>query len=95
LHELKTSGDAVLQIADIADLISLGVDATDFASVTYGNAKDVGDAAFFLGFDGMIVPSARGTFQSLVLFAERLAPGSIESVAEEPIDRQVWRTTRK
>ena len=94
VNELKANADSVLTIADASELPSLGAAVEIFQTRDYKRTQDIGDAAFFLGFDGMIVPSARGRFQNLVLFTERLAPGQVASVAQEPIDWRSWRATK-
>jgi hypothetical protein len=38
----------------------------------YARTQAIGDAAYFLGFDGLIVPSARSRFLNFVLFDTRI-----------------------
>jgi hypothetical protein len=50
-----------------------------------------GDAAYFLGFDGLIAPGARWACLNLVLFTERLAPQSGTAGAATEIMWNAWR----
>jgi len=91
-HELKVAATANLVIADVAALGAYGVDAATYGARDYKRSQEIGDAAFFLGFDGLRAPSARGPFQNLVLFTERFAPEQIEPARAEPLD---WAALRK
>ena len=48
--------------------------------------QEIGDAAQFLGFAGIIVPSARWSGSNLVLFTDRLEPDTLAVLTQEPID---------
>jgi hypothetical protein len=48
-----------LKFADLNEPKPLGVDVKDYAKVLYGRTQEIGDAAAFLGFDGIIAPNAR------------------------------------
>jgi hypothetical protein len=50
--------------------------------------------AFFLGFNGLVVPSARSRFQNLVLFTDRIEVTGTEVENSEPVDWKAWRRTR-
>ena len=90
-NELKVRSDANLIIADVAELLRYGVAQDVFLTREYSRMQEIGDAAFFLGFDGLLVPSARGPFQNLVVFTERLGPDQIEKTREELIDWDSFR----
>jgi RES domain-containing protein len=91
VHELRVSADATLVIPDLAALTRLGVAADVFQSRNYARMQQIGDAAFFLGFDALIAPSARYACQNMVLFTERYDPGEITAVNRDVID---WDTRR-
>jgi hypothetical protein len=91
VYELSIELDEVLELKTIADIERLGISTADFSSLQYKACQPVGDAAYFMGFKGMLVPSARGPFRNLVLFSERVPSGACEVVGEQPIDWVQWR----
>jgi hypothetical protein len=92
-HKLKVSAIQTLKLADLPTLARLGVDTDRYADRDYRRTQPIADAAYFLGFDGLVAPSARYRCLNLVVFTERLAPQQIEAVSrdEQPIDWEAWR----
>lgn len=93
-HELKVSSVRAAQLADLPTLARLGVDTDRYADRDYGRTQPIADAAFFLGFDGLLAPSARWRCSNLVLFTDRVAPHQIEIVGSEP-QPVAWNEWRK
>ncbi len=93
VHTLKVEATQALRLADLGTLQKLGVDTTRYATREYGRTQEIADAAFFLGFDGLIAPSARWRCSNLVLFTERVPPEQIKVVqrSETPIIWDEWR----
>ena len=67
-------------------------------SISYGDrdyrrTQDISDAAYFLGFDGLVVPSARWSCANAVLFTDRTAPAALEVEAtdRDPVNWSEWR----
>jgi RES domain-containing protein len=92
-HRLRVIADRSLKLADLPALARLGVDIARYAERNYSHTQEIADAAYFLGFDGLIVPSARWPCSNLVLFTEQIPPEQIE-IAEssaDPIDWTAWR----
>jgi hypothetical protein len=83
-----------LKLADLAAVEGLGVSLEAYKDLTYGRTQEIGDAAAFLGFDGIIAPSARWHCQNLVLFSDRLAPGDVTVIESELVDWDAWRAIR-
>ena len=46
---------------------------------------------YFLGFDGIIAPSARWSCEAIVLFLDILSLDDIERVSQAPIEWTAWR----
>lgn len=88
--ELKVKSPKTLRIADLATLQKLGVDTGSYRERRYERTQMIADAAYFLDFDGLIVPSARWDCLNLVLFTSRLRPDDIELVRPDgdPVDWQ-------
>ncbi|HEY8064519.1 MAG TPA: RES family NAD+ phosphorylase [Methylosinus sp.] len=96
-HELTVRATKTLRIADMLKLKTLGVDVATYQERRYDQTQAIADAAFFLGFDGLIAPSARWTCSNLMLFTSRLQPGDIELAADVgvPIDWAEWRRANR
>ena len=92
-YRLKVSAEYSLKLADLATLARLGVDTARYTDRDYSRTQPIADAAYFLGFDGLIAPNARWSCLNLVLFTSRLAPQQIEISGsdERPIEWERWR----
>ncbi|HKH35243.1 MAG TPA: RES domain-containing protein [Beijerinckiaceae bacterium] len=75
-------------------LSKLGVDAR-YADRDYRRTQEVADAAFFLGFDGLIAPSARWACLNLVLFTDRIPPDRIQALEAEAIAAHEFQRLRR
>ena len=73
IHELvvATRKTATIRRQDFA---RLGISEAHFGDRKYQRTQEVGEAAAFLGFDGIFVPSARSQAQHLVLFPDNREP---------------------
>ena len=91
LHELQVRIDEALIFADLAQLEGLGVDRLRYRDMLYGRTREIADAAAFLGFNGLIAPSARWPCETIVLFLDAISLDDIEPVTEVPIDWMAWR----
>lgn len=93
-NRLKVTATQTLRLADLPTLARLGVDAARYTERDYRRTQEIADAAFFLGFDGLVAPSARWTCLNLILFTDRIPPDQIQ-VAEEPEVPVSWEEWRK
>jgi hypothetical protein len=91
--ELSVRSHRTLRFANLSALKNLGVDIDAYRERRYERTQAIADAAFFLGFDGLMAPSARWRCDNLVLFTSQTAPEDIEIVAAtgERIDWTAWR----
>ena len=94
IHRLRIRAKQVLDISKTDDIVRLGIDLSTFTSFNYSRTQAIGDAAFFLGFDGMIVPSARSKAQNLVVFSDRIGPDDIEVIHSELVNWKAWLENR-
>ena len=95
LHQLAIRTRSTLRFADLRGLEPLGVEACECSSLLYERTQEIGDAAAFLGFDGIIAPSARSPTLNLVLFVDHLQPDDLELVDSSPIDWLKWDRRRR
>lgn len=91
LFELAVKARQTLVLADMAQLKALGVEDSRYREMLYDRTQEIGAAAAFLGFDGLIVPSARWACQNIVLFLDAINLEEIRTVSSEPVDWQAWR----
>ncbi|HLY55115.1 MAG TPA: RES family NAD+ phosphorylase [Stellaceae bacterium] len=94
IHEIRVRTARTLQVAEIAGLAAFGVDVARYESFDYSATQALAAAAHFMEFDGLLVPSARHRSQNLVIFMDRDAAVSLETLRAEPVDWSVWRARR-
>ena len=94
VHRIRAGGGKILRLEQMQLLQQLGVDVNNYAIMDYSRTQAIADVAFFLGFDGLIVPSARSQFLNFVLFADRIEVTDIEVEQSEPVDWKAWRRSR-
>lgn len=95
LHRLAVRTRRTLRFADLRALEPLGVEPAEYPTLLYERTQEIGDAAAFLGFDGLIAPSARHPCLNLVLFVDHLQPDDLELVETSRIDWERWRKAKK
>jgi hypothetical protein len=76
---------------ELAALERFGIERENYAELLYARTQEIGDAAQFLGFAGMIVPSARWSGLNLMLFTDRPEPDALNVRTQEPVDWAAWR----
>lgn len=94
VHSIAAQAERTLRFADVASLAPLGVDPARYGTFEYAATQAIAAAAHFLEFDGLIVPSARHDSANLVLFLDRIEPGSLALRHSEDVDWAAWRRSR-
>jgi RES domain-containing protein len=85
VYELRVSATKALRIRE-TDFPSLGLDRSDLISPDFAACQRIGAHAAFLGYDALIVPSARIDGMNVVVFVNELAADSVfERIASEEI----------
>ena len=79
----------------MADLVALGVEQSKYPSILYPRTQEIAAAAAFMGFDGIISPSARFDCENIVLFLDSFNLKNIETVSETAIDWGDWRAKNR
>jgi hypothetical protein len=97
VHCISVHASDTLRLADLATLAGLGVDTGRYREREYGRTQEIADSAYFLGFDGLLTPSARWECLNFVAFIDRIPPDRLEVSASEadPIDWHDWRASRR
>jgi hypothetical protein len=81
----------MLKLDDLSEIEALGVTRERFGELSYERTQAIGDAAYFLGFDGLMVPSARWNCLNLVFFTDQLSPADIALEEAAVVDWAAWR----
>ena len=90
--EISTKTERTLVLANMKELVALGVEESRYREFLYGRTQEIASAAAFMGFDGLIGPSARYDCQNLVLFLDSFNLENLEVTSREPIDWAAWRS---
>lgn len=94
LHRISVKTRRTLKLADMGALAAHGIAADIYGGLNYERSQEIADAAFFLGFDGVLAPSARWARHNLILFMDRLQPGDLTVLESEPVDWAAWTKSR-
>ena len=94
LNEIQVKTSSTLKFADMRELKKVGVASDAYAGMDYARTREIGDAAAFLGFDGIIAPSARWDCLNLTLFTEQLEPDNLALTETSVIDWKQWERTK-
>lgn len=91
LFQLAVKTTETLVLADMDQLRKLGVEDNRYRELLYARTQEIAAAAAFLGFDGLIAPSARWTCQNIVLFLDVIDLEEVRQVSVQPVDWRTWR----
>jgi hypothetical protein len=96
VHRIAARTERSLRFPDVAALAPFGVEAARYPSFEYTPTQALAAAARFLGFDSLIVPSARSSALHLVVFLDAiLDDGALTVLDSEDIDWDGWRRKRR
>ena len=95
LHRIAVRTRNTLNLADLAAVAELGVSIASYAELAYQRTQEIGDAAAFLGFDGILAPSARWDCLNLIIFSDCVGPDDLRVLDSEPVDWSAWRALRR
>lgn len=99
LHELRVTMPRALRLPDREALAGLGVDMARYGGLSYfervqeyPRPQEIAECAHFVGFDGLIVPSARFACMNVIVFCDRVGPDALEAVRDHgPVSWSDWR----
>lgn len=94
IHRLRIRLKQILNLQETELLRGLGVDISNYANMDYSRTQAIADGAFFLGYSGIIVPSARFQGLNLVLFTDHIELTDVEVEHSEPVNWIAWRRSR-
>ena len=87
LFELHVRLAAVISFNDLQALQSIGMNSSGYGMVSYVDkaieypkSQEIAEACFFMGADGILVPSARHECQNMIVFCEQDTEKEIELI---------------
>jgi hypothetical protein len=90
VHRLTVVATRTLNLVR-TDLERFGVDMARFSERDYSRTQQIGGACAFLGYDGLMVPSARWDCENLVIFSENHGlSNDLSKLESEEVDWQAW-----
>lgn len=90
LHNISITTQRAVRLI-IADLEQLGVEKGMYDTVNYQKTQQIGSAVNFLGYDGLIVPSARWNCENLVIFSDNHSlENDLKVLDSEVVDWKLW-----
>jgi hypothetical protein len=95
LHKIAVRTHRTLKLANLEAIAGLGASPESYGSLSYERTQDIGDAAAFLGFDGIIAPSARHSCHNLIIFCDHFTPADLTVVESEQVDWDAWHASRQ
>src|ERR1700687_323880 len=95
LHRIRVRTAKTLKLPDLDAMVPLGVDPARYREILYEPTQEIGDAAYFLGFDSIIAPNARWSCDNLILFTDQIAIEPLEVVESSVVNWTDWRKKLK
>jgi hypothetical protein len=91
LHELDIDLRAVATFEELEELIVYGVDIKEYRRPLYERTQEIGDVFAFLGFDGLLAPSARWPCLNVAIFMRDIPPDRLSIISSIPVDLETWK----
>jgi hypothetical protein len=89
VHRLVVDLSRVIRIPAAA-FSMFGIEPARYAEINYPRTQQVGEAVAYLGFEGLIAPSARWDCDNLILFEANTADASLNAIDSEEVAWQLW-----
>lgn len=90
LHTIDLAGIEVLDLTSLPIQARLGLTMADLTGA-HAPCQEIGHAAWFLNFQGVLAPSAVGEGVTLALFEHSTPPERISVVASQPLTYERYR----
>lgn len=87
LYEIELTLASVVDLSAPGVLAALPFDEAEISNDDHSRCRELGGAAAWLEYDGIIVPSARSEVPNLVIFPANRAPTAVFEVrSQRPVD---------
>jgi hypothetical protein len=94
-HRIRVRSAKTLRFPDLDAMVPLGVNPARYREILYEPTQEIGDAAYFLGFDSIIAPNARWSCDNLILFTDQIAIADLEVIESLEVNWTEWRKKTK
>ncbi|WP_375407124.1 RES domain-containing protein [uncultured Amnibacterium sp.] len=85
LHEISVKNARLLDLRSEGALLAVGLSEVDVVGSDWNRCQAVGQAAWFVGLQGLVASSATSTGFVLALFEQRLEPGQTAILSTSPL----------
>lgn len=89
IHTVAANDLLLVDLTYAASLASVGIEPTDISAVDWGPCQRVGEAVYFLGYQGLMAPSASGVGIVMAVFETRVRPDQLKVITKKPMSRYV------
>lgn len=90
IHRINAKTQKTLRLI-VTELIQLDVEMSDYSNINYEKTQMIGAAVNFLGYDGLIVPSARWDCENLIIFSDNHPlENDLKLIESEEVDWKAW-----
>lgn len=97
LHQIDVNLARVLDLSGEGALAEIGANMAQYGRLhyleresEYPSLQQIAEVAFFLEFEGVLVPNARWPCANLVIFTERVRPDQLIATPKESVDLVEW-----
>jgi RES domain-containing protein len=94
LHTVEIVDLPVLDLTAEENRAAVGLTVTDIAGHSWDRCQAIGHAAWFLGYGGVLAPSATGEGLVLAAFESRIDPGQVTLVESQRISIELYKQLR-
>lgn len=91
LHTVEAREVKVLDLTSESSRSTIGLELSDITDDDHTACQAVGQAADFLGYQGVLAPSATGTGLVLAAFESRLGNGQLDVTSSQPLTEDLIR----
>lgn len=94
LHTIEAHQVRVLDLTSQTSQSAIGLEVGDIADDDHTACQAIGQAADFLGYQGVLAPSATGTGLVLAAYQAHLEPEQLEVTSSQPLTEDLLRALR-
>lgn len=87
IHTVEASDLLLVDLTDPKSLVSLGIEPADIGAVDWEPCQQVGAAVYFLGYQGLVAPSASGIGIVVAVFETRVSSGQLTVAETRPMSQ--------
>jgi RES domain-containing protein len=94
LHEIAVADARVLDLRTSEQRAAVGITDADISDSDWTICQQIGHAAWFLGLQGIVAPSATGAGNVVTLFEGRIEPGQVKVLSSLDLTLELYMALR-